>query len=240
MSNRLQGHQRPCRRLNMMIALLPRAVLLWLRHSSTLHTMHVSCPPSVPPLSHDLCAPGAVQARVPVPTAGGAPGAAGRSLHREWGKGRPPASRSNMHCAATIILASYAAELAAAAADGLVAGRPPNTSTRDSWPGMCLHVAPPQPKSPTPAPPVVLLLLHGPPQLLQRMLSIWTDHSAHHRLSRLDIIIVVLVLFEVVLAAAEMVGFIMRHRGWQWHGPTLSRLIEMLFGRIFNWAHFGR
>ncbi len=34
-------------------------------------------------------------------------------------------------------------------------------------------------------------------QVLQRMLDIWSDHSAHQNLARLDVIIVVLILIEV-------------------------------------------
>ncbi|KAG2443394.1 hypothetical protein HXX76_001754 [Chlamydomonas incerta] len=64
--------------------------------------------------------------------------------------------------------------------------------------------------------------------VLQRMLDIWSDHSAHQNLARLDVIIVVLILIEVVMAAMEVVGFVLRRKGWVWHGP---KLWELIWGR---------
>ncbi|GLC38116.1 sporulation protein rmd1 [Pleodorina starrii] len=61
--------------------------------------------------------------------------------------------------------------------------------------------------------------------VLQRMLDIWSDHSAHQNLARLDIIIVLLILIEVVMAGMEVVGFLMRRRGWEWHGPKLGQIL---------------
>ncbi|GLI71297.1 hypothetical protein VaNZ11_016437 [Volvox africanus] len=61
--------------------------------------------------------------------------------------------------------------------------------------------------------------------VLQRMLDIWSDHSAHQNLARLDVIIVLLILIEVVMAGMEVFGFLMRRRGWEWHGPKLGQLL---------------
>ncbi|KAG2492818.1 hypothetical protein HYH03_008976 [Edaphochlamys debaryana] len=70
--------------------------------------------------------------------------------------------------------------------------------------------------------------------VLQRMLDIWSNHSAHQHLARLDATIIVLILIEVVMAAMEVVGFIMRRRGWTYHGP---KLWELIWGRHHPHPH---
>lgn len=45
-------------------------------------------------------------------------------------------------------------------------------------------------------------------EIIQKMLHIWSEHSQRTHLSRLDMIIVLLILLEVVLAAAQVVGML--------------------------------
>lgn len=52
-----------------------------------------------------------------------------------------------------------------------------------------------------------LALLNARFEFLQRMLDIWRDHANHYHLARLDVIIVVLIVLEVIMAGAEVVGF---------------------------------
>ncbi|GFR52223.1 hypothetical protein Agub_g14673 [Astrephomene gubernaculifera] len=66
--------------------------------------------------------------------------------------------------------------------------------------------------------------------VLQRMLDIWSDHSAHRHIARLDVIIVLLILIEVVMAGMEVLGFLMRRRGWSWGGPRLGELLMRALG----------
>ncbi|GIL79953.1 hypothetical protein Vretimale_12815 [Volvox reticuliferus] len=68
--------------------------------------------------------------------------------------------------------------------------------------------------------------------VLQRMLDIWSDHSAHQNLARLDVIIVLLILIEVVMAGMEVLGFLMRSRGWEWNGPKLGQLLWLAGGGL--------
>ncbi|KXZ47696.1 hypothetical protein GPECTOR_33g578 [Gonium pectorale] len=65
-------------------------------------------------------------------------------------------------------------------------------------------------------------------KVLQRMLDIWSDHSAHRNLARLDVAIVVLILIEVVMAGMEVLGFVVRRRGWHWEGPKIWELLLRL------------
>eukprot|EP00198_Chlamydomonas_reinhardtii_P003608 XP_001692944.1 predicted protein [Chlamydomonas reinhardtii] len=59
-------------------------------------------------------------------------------------------------------------------------------------------------------------------------------HVREHNLARLDVIIVVLILIEVVMAAIEVVGFVLRRKGWVWHGP---KLWELIWGRRHHPHH---
>jgi len=50
-------------------------------------------------------------------------------------------------------------------------------------------------------------LVNSRTMLIQSMLRIWSDHKAHHHLAKLDRIIIILIAVEVLMAAAEVVGF---------------------------------
>lgn len=45
--------------------------------------------------------------------------------------------------------------------------------------------------------------------IIQKMLNIWSEHSQRTYLSRLDVIVALLILLEVILAAAQVVGMLM-------------------------------
>jgi len=53
-------------------------------------------------------------------------------------------------------------------------------------------------------------LINARLQIIQKMLNIWGDHSHHARISRLDNIIILLVLIEVIMAGFQVVGLIFR------------------------------
>ena len=57
-------------------------------------------------------------------------------------------------------------------------------------------------------PPSLMLLLLLSLQVLQRMLDLWRSHSNHRHMARLDFIIILLIVVEVILAFFEVVGFI--------------------------------
>jgi uncharacterized Rmd1/YagE family protein len=44
------------------------------------------------------------------------------------------------------------------------------------------------------------------------MLGIWSDHASHHHLYRLDRIIILLIVIEVLMAAAEVVGYFLQRK----------------------------
>lgn len=55
-----------------------------------------------------------------------------------------------------------------------------------------------------------LALLNARFEFLQRMLNIWRDHANHQHIARLDVIIVLLIVLEVIMAGAEVLGFILK------------------------------
>jgi uncharacterized Rmd1/YagE family protein len=55
-------------------------------------------------------------------------------------------------------------------------------------------------------------LLNSRFSFLQKMLDIWRDHANSQHMARLDTIVVLLIVLEVILAAAEVVGFILPFR----------------------------
>ncbi len=50
------------------------------------------------------------------------------------------------------------------------------------------------------------VLINSRTELITTMLRIWSDHKEHHHLARLDLVVMILILVEVVLAAAEVAG----------------------------------